>query len=417
MIVSKGRLKRPGRFFLAVLVCLSMTAAAVFGVLGPAAAEAPDLSKLKIDGIAWFEEPSRRLIVINHTLLKEGMMFGDFRVTRIQEDGVELEYQGQRYVKRIELDRERPEMAETQDGAGEKRRSSEAAASQQVDVPDSDIKAPQVTTRTAAGPESEAAMAGSPTDASGSIQPGSDGSAGSTGADEVKDSVLGRMNPAPDATMPETGISSLPDEETVAVSAEAGQTALEAGRSATGEQAEAAERPGQDGFSATYVSTASLANVRSGPGAGFKVIARIAQGTILTVDEVKGDWLRLRMSDGGTGWLHESLAEKAGKAVSSEQMVTETESGAEQGRETGLTNSPSLASEPEAAIPSAGRETWISTASLANVRSGPGAGFDVVARIEAGTFVTVVDRQGEWLKLRLSDDGIGWLHSSLAEKR
>ncbi len=48
-------------------------------------------------------------------------------------------------------------------------------------------------------------------------------------------------------------------------------------------------------------------NLREGPGAQFKVIATLEEGTRLTGFFSRGVWLRVETEDGTTGWIHRSL--------------------------------------------------------------------------------------------------------------
>ncbi|MCJ7541662.1 MAG: LysM peptidoglycan-binding domain-containing protein [Desulfobacterales bacterium] len=62
----------------------------------------PELDSVRIHAIAWFEEPEKRIVVINNEVLKEGMSFGAFTVMEIRSDQVEILYKGQRFVKTFE---------------------------------------------------------------------------------------------------------------------------------------------------------------------------------------------------------------------------------------------------------------------------------------------------------------------------
>ncbi len=53
--------------------------------------------------------------------------------------------------------------------------------------------------------------------------------------------------------------------------------------------------------------TATIANIRSGPGAQYSVVRTIPQGRVLMIAEVRGDWLRLlSRREGSPRWLHRS---------------------------------------------------------------------------------------------------------------
>jgi len=51
----------------------------------------------------------------------------------------------------------------------------------------------------------------------------------------------------------------------------------------------------------------SSANLRQGPGAGFKVVAHLTYGTVLVEVAQKEDWLQVKTRDGTQGWIHHTL--------------------------------------------------------------------------------------------------------------
>lgn len=53
------------------------------------------------------------------------------------------------------------------------------------------------------------------------------------------------------------------------------------------------------------------------------------------------------------------------------------------------------------------------TASIVNVRSGPGLSYDIMTQIQGGSSVNVLSEKNEWYKVRLSDGRIGWVASWL----
>jgi hypothetical protein len=57
----------------------------------------------------------------------------------------------------------------------------------------------------------------------------------------------------------------------------------------------------------TVKVTSSKANLRSGPGMEYQVIAKVTKGKSLDVVEEKGDWLKVRRKGGKEGWIHGKL--------------------------------------------------------------------------------------------------------------
>jgi SH3-like domain-containing protein len=47
--------------------------------------------------------------------------------------------------------------------------------------------------------------------------------------------------------------------------------------------------------------------MRGGPGTNHEVVASVRYGVIFEPLERRGDWIRVRHSDGATGWISASL--------------------------------------------------------------------------------------------------------------
>jgi curli biogenesis system outer membrane secretion channel CsgG len=52
-------------------------------------------------------------------------------------------------------------------------------------------------------------------------------------------------------------------------------------------------------------------NLREGPGMKYRVIGNLKKGTSLKILEGKGDWLHVRLEDGGEGWVIKSATSEA----------------------------------------------------------------------------------------------------------
>ncbi|MEW6593602.1 MAG: SH3 domain-containing protein [Thermodesulfobacteriota bacterium] len=48
-----------------------------------------------------------------------------------------------------------------------------------------------------------------------------------------------------------------------------------------------------------------------------------------------------------------------------------------------------------------------------NLRVGPGVNYEPVAVVKYGVIFTPLEREGEWVKVRHADGTVGWLHDSL----
>jgi hypothetical protein len=57
-------------------------------------------------------------------------------------------------------------------------------------------------------------------------------------------------------------------------------------------------------------------NLRNGPGTSHKVVGNVKKGTFLKILEANGDWFRVRLEDGSTGWVSKLATSDAPKASS-----------------------------------------------------------------------------------------------------
>jgi N-acetylmuramoyl-L-alanine amidase len=133
----------------------------------------------------------------------------------------------------------------------------------------------------------------------------------------------------------------------------------------------------------TAVVNADTLNVRGGPGTSYDVIQQNVNGDRLPVLDKSGDWVKVKLASGASGWV-------AGWLVAVEQ--------------------PSPA--PASFLPSAGQSsggTAVVSGSSVNVRGGPGTGYDVMAQANQGDRLTVLDKSGDWVKIKLSSGSAGWI--------
>ena len=56
------------------------------------------------------------------------------------------------------------------------------------------------------------------------------------------------------------------------------------------------------------------------------------------------------------------------------------------------------------------------TAGIANMRSGPGTKYDVLWQVEKYHPVRVLEKQGEWYKIKDFENDVAWLHNSLLDR-
>ncbi|WP_166511131.1 SH3 domain-containing protein [Desulfallas thermosapovorans] len=146
-------------------------------------------------------------------------------------------------------------------------------------------------------------------------------------------------------------------------------------------------------------------NVRNGPGTSHKVLNRVNTGTKLPVLKVSGDWLKVQLPDGGTGWIAGWLVQVQ---QSAEQQAASQQTPAK-GQSNNQTSGPS---ENQTGIAKVKQATV--TGDIVNVRSGPGTSNDIVAKVNKGSKYTVDEVNGQWLKINLTDGKSGWIAGWLA---
>lgn len=134
------------------------------------------------------------------------------------------------------------------------------------------------------------------------------------------------------------------------------------------------------------VIKSSSMNVRSGPGTGYGIVTQVGQAERFAVLQKSGDWYKVQLKNGSTGWL-------AGWLVAIE-----------------TTSLPPLPINPPAQTNpgSAGNQLAVVNSSTLNVRSGPGTGYGVVGQVAQGNEFPVLEQSGDWYRVQTAG-GSGWL--------
>lgn len=179
--------------------------------------------------------------------------------------------------------------------------------------------------------------------------------------------------------------------------------------------------------------TASLLFIRKDPSTNYSAVGMLRKGDRIQVLETNGNWIKIK-----DGWVYsEYVAMDNGSSLYSEKknaIVT--------ANELNIRNAPSTDAEKVGALRKNQRvevlETsgeWIRTnygwinknfvklvdsasanntgtvkALALNVRKGPGTSYDRVATLRLGEKVTILENQGEWLRIKS-----GWVKASYIE--
>jgi len=123
--------------------------------------------------------------------------------------------------------------------------------------------------------------------------------------------------------------------------------------------------------SAEYVSvTKDGVNVRTGPSTSNPVYMELFEGYPLKVVDKKGDWFKITDFENDSGWIYSPLVEK---------------------RDTVIVNA----------------------SSRANMRSGPGTGNAIVATLERGVVLELLERRNKWVRVKHASGTQGWIYAPL----
>lgn len=124
-------------------------------------------------------------------------------------------------------------------------------------------------------------------------------------------------------------------------------------------------------FSAEFVSVVKDGvNVRTGPGTSNPVYMELFKGYPLKVLEKKNDWVKIEDFEKDSGWIFSSLVEKANTVI-------------------------------------------VNAESRVNMRSGPGTKNAVVANLERGVVLDVLERSNNWVRVRHIGGIEGWIYAPL----
>jgi tyrosine-protein kinase Etk/Wzc len=166
----------------------------------------------------------------------------------------------------------------------------------------------------------------------------------------------------------------------------------------------------------TWESLPHTAEIRLGPNIDSPVLKLIRKGTQLQVVGKKGDWLRLQLKNGNTGWIHHSFAQPQRELVEKPLTIGKGSNGASEplAAQAKVIKKSSSAGGVHASVQRR-VQSYTSLPKVARIRSGPTIHAPVLQLIRRGTRLQVVGKKGAWLKLRLRNGSAGWIYHSLAQ--
>jgi SH3-like domain-containing protein len=124
-------------------------------------------------------------------------------------------------------------------------------------------------------------------------------------------------------------------------------------------------------FSAEYVSVVKDGtNVRTGPSTSDPVYMELFRGYPLKIAEKKGEWIKIQDFENDSGWIHSSLIEKGNTVI-------------------------------------------VNAESSVNMRSGPGTEHGIIANLERGVVLDLIERKGNWVQVKHLSGTQGWIYAPL----
>lgn len=168
------------------------------------------------------------------------------------------------------------------------------------------------------------------------------------------------------------------------------------GQTSTGTKVNTASPPASAGVSTgttqTAVVTGTTLNVRSGPGTSNGVVAQVKKGDRLDVITKSGDWLKVKVPSGKTGWV-------AGWLVKVESVKTTSAQGRQVPQSSQVAPPVSTGNDSQAVV----------NGSMVNIRSGPGTSYQVVKQAAQGDRFTLLGQSNDWYKVQLPGGASGWI--------
>ena len=115
--------------------------------------------------------------------------------------------------------------------------------------------------------------------------------------------------------------------------------------------------------------TASIANMRSGPGTKYDVLWQVEQYHPVVIVKKKGNWYKIKDFEKDVAWIHKSLLGKVQGVITIKEKC--------------------------------------------NVRAKATAKSAVLFTVEKGVPFKVLEKNGNWLKIEHTDGDVGWIYKTL----
>ena len=162
------------------------------------------------------------------------------------------------------------------------------------------------------------------------------------------------------------------------------------------------------GGTAAVVSVGQL-NVRTTPSKSSAVQQIVIQGATVTVIGHRRSWYHVQLQDGTVGWV---VAEGIGKSSAPAAVPAQVSTSAQP--TIGVQVVPIRQGAP---APVKHHSTMTAKVDGLRVHTAPSVDASVVTSVSRGQHAQVLARNGNWVKVRLSDGTVGWVMGSYAKVR
>lgn len=146
--------------------------------------------------------------------------------------------------------------------------------------------------------------------------------------------------------------------------------------------------------------TEDVVNIRKEPNTQAARVIQVKKGDKLEIIGQQGEWYEIKANNGQKGWV-------AGWLVS-----LNTSSGTTKpvnNTPTPVNNAPNPSNNTPTSPVNSKEQVVLVTGSVVNIRQGPSISHSIVAKVNGGTELKVISKQGDWLNVRLANGNQGWI--------
>ncbi len=145
----------------------------------------------------------------------------------------------------------------------------------------------------------------------------------------------------------------------------------------------------------------SPANVRASGSLKAEVVAKVDKGAKVQVVAKAGDWYKVQLDDGTTGYVQRNLIKLGGSSKTLLSLPADTDK--------------ATLSKLEKAATGGGEGEVVTQGSPLNVRSDKSTEAKVVGKVAKGSKVRILGKEGEWYKVQLKNGKTGYASSQFIQ--